>query len=243
MKKTLVIAIVLALVFAIAAPAFAVTPIKLSAKLEMGPVTADDEFVTGEDEHAAEEAAEALILTISIEDVTAEDNVCGGSIDVAYDATKLDEIGFRVGDGGKPIFGSTVVNDTQDGAIKIAAANASPAKKGGAIAQIAFKFDKAALAGQTVAVELKAYEWVSAESTPVEVGTKEFKAEYTFEGTAPTTEPTTEPTADPSGDASGDADNSGETPVAPTTGAASLAVVAVVSIVAGLGALALRKED
>ena len=45
MKKTLVIAIVLALVFAIAAPAFAVTPIKLSAKLEMGPVTADDEFV------------------------------------------------------------------------------------------------------------------------------------------------------------------------------------------------------
>ena len=268
MKKTLVFAIVLALVMAIAAPAFAETgmtaELKLAEKAEGFKYTAE-----GTDKAEKKDLENVLVVEVS---VTGQE-VCNGIAIVKFPA-ELTYAGYKTA-----LFGAVAVNEPTlpsgtAGQIKAAMAGATAIEEDGVFFAVAFTYDAAAMAGKTVKVDVEIPELMDESGEDITMA--DFSAEYTFDTdvptetpsetpsetptnkptTEPTNEPTTEPTNEPTTEPTneptqpGNSDNTGDnngddnnTVVPGPTGSASLVAVAVISVVAGLGAIALRKED
>ena len=247
MKKTIVFAIVLALVFAIAAPAFAEgASITSKFGIENGKFKYT---AAGEDKAKTVELENVLVLTV---DITADSNAASGVVNVKYNQDELTYAGYEAKG-----FGTSVVNEPTGsagtaGVVKLAGAGTDEITDATTLIKVAFTFDAAAMAGKTTKAEVECPELLNGDGEEVTVASAT-GAEYTFAAvaepstvpsTVPSTQPSTVPSTQPSGvvtpSESATTSESGNIPA--KTGAASLAAVAVISVVAGLGAIALRKD-
>lgn len=241
MKKTIVFAIVLALVFAIAAPAFAAG--------EAFTTTFETNNEAGRKFKLDGKKVETLPEDLLVAVVTyAGDAAFSGKLEISYPA-ELTYVGSVYNAEGLDM-GMAAINDKEAGKVTFAFAH-SGALEAGEIAAVAFTYDADAMAGKTVKVDVACTELLDENAAALE--NKCEGAEYTFKAAEPIESEDPKPTDDGNDDPKPTDDgndepkpNESEDTEEPTTpgktGAASLAAVAVISVVAGLGAIALRKE-